>query len=339
MTSTKPDLDPERLRRFGYAVATPFAVLAGMQLDVFTPLQEGPANVEALAQRMGVDARRLRPVLCALVTAELLTVEDGRFANTPLADRFLVRGQPGYMGGVHELWSDVWHALLKTAESVRTGIPQAKHEFEAMPQEELAAFLRGQHPLAMAAGRALGHALEPDRPSSLLDVGGGSGGLAIGACETLPHLRATVLELPSVAPITEEFIAEAGLAERIDVCAADVTQAPIKGAFDVAVLRNVLQTMSAEQARRALHHVGQAVAPSGLIMVIGFILDDTRLGPPVTVAYNLYFLNVYEHGEAYTAGEHREWLEAAGFEDIRCGPAPAGFGTSGIGLVTARKRA
>ena len=74
-------------------------------------------------------------------------------------------------------------------------------------------------------------------------------------------------------------------------------------------------------------------------MVIGFILDDTRLGPPVTVAYNLFFLNVYEHGEAYTAGEHREWLEAAGFEDIRCGPAPAGFGTSGIGLVTARKRA
>jgi precorrin-6B methylase 2 len=77
-----------------------------------------------------------------------------------------------------------------------------------MPQKELAAFLRGQHPLAMAAGRALSHALEPDRPSSLLDVGGGSGGLAIGACETLPHLRATVLELPSVAPITEEFIAE-----------------------------------------------------------------------------------------------------------------------------------
>jgi hypothetical protein len=46
-----------------------------------------------------------------------------------------------------------------------------------------------------------------------------------------------------------------------------------------------------------------------------------------------------EHGEAYTAGEHREWLEAAGFEDIQYGPAPAGFGTSGIGLVTARKRA
>lgn len=338
MATMSPDTDPEAIRRFGLAVATPFAVLAGMQLDVFSPLQDGPADVDALARRMGVDARRLRPLLYALVTAELLTVEDRRFSNAPLADRFLIHGRPGYLGGVHELWSDVWGAFFRIAESVRTGAPQAKHEFEEMPREELAAFLRGQHPLAMGAGRALIQALEPNRPSNLLDVGGGSGGLAIGACETIRDLRATVVELPAVATITEESLADAGLAGRIEVRATDVIHDPIEGAFDVAVLRNVLQTMSAEQARQALHNVGHAVAPSGTIMIIGFILDDSRLSPPVAVAYNLFFLSAYEHGEAYTAGEHRDWLESAGFEDVQYGPAPAGFGSSGIGLVTARKR-
>jgi hypothetical protein len=58
----------------------------------------------------------------------------------------------------------------------------------------------------------------------------------------------------------------------------------------------------------------------------------------VAAAYDLFFIGAYEHGEAYTVGEHRKWLEAAGFEDVRSVPAPAGFGTSGIGLVTARKR-
>jgi len=339
MAVMETELDPERIRRFGLAVATPFAVLAGMQLDVFSPLHDSPLDVDALARRMNVDARRLRPLLYALVSAELLTVEDGHFANTALADRFLVRGKPDYMGGVHELWADVWGGFFRIAESIRTGKPQAKHEFETMPRDDLAAFLRGQHPLAMGAGRALSRALGPDRPSSLLDVGGGSGGLAIGACETISGLRATLVELPQVAPIAEEHIAEAGLSDRIEVRAADVTRTPIDGAFDVAVLRNVLQTMSAEQARQALHHVGQAVAPFGVMMIIGFILDDTRLTPPVAAAYDLFFISAYEHGEAYTVGEHREWLEAAGFDDIQSGPAPAGFGTSGIGLITARKRA
>jgi precorrin-6B methylase 2 len=338
MTKAVSAPDPDQLRQFGYAVATPFAVLAGMQLDVFTPLRDGPLGAEALAERLGVDARRLRPVLYALVGAQLLTVEEGRFANSPLAERFLVRGQSTYMGGVHELWSDVWQALLKTAESVRTGVPQARHDFAAMPRDELAAFLRGQHPLAMAAGRALIETLKPGRPNTLLDVGGGSGGLAIGACEAASHLRATVVELPTVTPITEEFVAAAGLSERIEVRVGDVIRAPLEGMFGVAVLRNLLQTMSAEQARRTLHHVGQAIAPGGSVVIIGFILDDTRLGPPVALAYNLFFLNAYEQGEAYTAGEHRAWLEAAGFKDVHCGQAPPGFGTPGIGLVTARKR-
>jgi SAM-dependent methyltransferase len=338
MTKATPEPDSDQIRQFGYAVATPFAVLAGMQLDVFTPLREGPLDAEALAERLGVHARRLRPVLYALVGAELLTLEEERFANTPLAERFLIRGQPTYMGGVHELWSDVWHALLKTAESVRTGAPQAEHDFEAMPRAELAAFLRGQHPLAMAAGHALIDTLKPERPKTLLDVGGGSGGLAIGACEAASHLRATVVELPTVTPITEEFVAAAGLSDRIEIRAADVIRAPLEGSFDVAALRNLLQTLSVEQARQTLHHVGQAIAPGGSVMIIGFILDDTRLGPPVALAYNLFFLNAYEEGEAYTAGEHREWLEAAGFEDVRSGPAPPGFGTPGIGLITARRR-
>jgi hypothetical protein len=41
-------------------------------------------------------------LLYALVTANLLTVEGNRFANTPEAQQFLVKGQPTYLGGRHE---------------------------------------------------------------------------------------------------------------------------------------------------------------------------------------------------------------------------------------------
>ena len=49
---------------------------------------------------------------------------------------------------------------------------------------------------------------------------------------------------------------------------------------------------------------------------------------------NLFFLNAFVDGEAYTESEYREWLRAASFTDITRAPT-AGFDHS---LITARKR-
>ena len=55
----------------------------------------------------------------------------------------------------------------------------------------------------------------------------------------------------------------------------------------------------------------------GEIYIVGYVLDDDRLSPPETAAYNLVFLNLYDEGEAYTESEYKTWLEAAGFKDFQ----------------------
>ena len=64
-------------------------------------------------------------------------------ANTPEAAQFLVRGKPTYMGSAHTLWAEFGDAGLKTAESVRTGIPQAQHDYGTMSEDELVVTLGG----------------------------------------------------------------------------------------------------------------------------------------------------------------------------------------------------
>ena len=135
------------------------AMLAGIQLDVFTQFKDEPRTADTVANSLGVNASKLSRLLYALVAAELLEVEDGKFRNTRLSDHLLVRGKTTYMGGVHELWSDLWSATFKTADTIRSGVPQAKHDFENMPEEDLAAFLRGLHPGATATGKILAEAL------------------------------------------------------------------------------------------------------------------------------------------------------------------------------------
>jgi len=69
-------------------------MLAGMQLDVFTPLKAGPMTAEQIANAIGVAPTRLRLLLYSLVVAGLLTEQDGRFSNTPEANQFLVKAIP-----------------------------------------------------------------------------------------------------------------------------------------------------------------------------------------------------------------------------------------------------
>ena len=94
MTTQPPR--PETIERLEAAVYPSFAILAGMQLDLFTPLKDGPMNVGELAQALGVGPTKLEPLLYSLVDAELLIVEGERFSNTPEAAHFLVRGIPTY---------------------------------------------------------------------------------------------------------------------------------------------------------------------------------------------------------------------------------------------------
>lgn len=318
--------------RLACSVYPPMAMLAGMQLDVFTPLKDGPMTPEALAPLLGADAAKLRPVLYALVAAGLLTVEEGAFSNTSEANYYLVRGSPRHIGAVHEIYADLWQAAMRTAESIRTRVPQAKHDFTAISPAELKAFFAGLDSGARAAGRGIAETYDLSRCRHLLDVGGGSGGLALAACSQCPELSATVLELPHVAPVARQFVAEAGLSDRVRVIAGDIVQGPPQGSYDAATMRAFIQVLSAEQARLAIRHVGQAMAPGGLLFIVGRMLDDSRLSPPETVAFNLVFLNLYDEGQAYTEGEHRQWLAAAGFVDVERHVQP-----DEISVLTARK--
>ena len=137
-TLERPDENP--IEKIATSVYPPFALLAGMQLDLFTALKEGPMNAEQIAAKIGVGSTKLKALLYALVVSGFLNVESEFFSNTGAANRFLVKGSPSCVGDIHELLSTMWNAALKTAESIRTGVPQAKLNYSDMSQDELRQF-------------------------------------------------------------------------------------------------------------------------------------------------------------------------------------------------------
>jgi SAM-dependent methyltransferase len=330
-TLERPEVNP--IEKIVASVYPPFAMLAGMKLDLFTALKDGPMNAEQIAESIGVGAAKLRPLLYTLVVAGLLNVEEEFFSNTDTANRFLVRGSPSCVVGIHEQLSDLWSAALKTAESIRTGVPQASHDYASMSENELQQFFRGQHPYAIEYGRDLMARYDFSSYRTLLDVGAGSGGLAITVTDAIAHIQATVVELSTVTPVTQHFIDAAGAGDRIKVLAADVVHDPLPGSYDVAVMTAFLQVLSPDDARCALKNVSRVMNPGGDIYIRGAgIIDNSRTSPPELVGFNIVFVNVYDEGQAYTEQEHKEWLEEAGFERFSRTILP-----DGGSIITARK--
>ncbi len=319
--TTQP-LRPETIEKLEAAAFPSFAMLAGMQLDLFTPLKDGPMNVEELAHALGVGPTKLEPLLYSLVDAGLLTLEGERFSNTPESDHFLVRSKPTYLGERHKLFSFQWNATLKAAESIRAGAAQAKVDFQNMTPEQEESVYRGLHPGTLAAGRMLPTRYDFSAYRTLLDLGGGSGGLAIGVTEECPQIHATVGELPEVLAITQRFIQEAPTRERISVMSADILRDSINRSFDAVVICNFIQVMDQDQARTALKNVIKVVEPGGDLYIVGRVLDDSRLSPSSALNANLFFANIYDGGQAYTESQYRDWLSEAGFESVVRSAAP-----------------
>jgi hypothetical protein len=326
---------PDTINALRFGVDASFAMLAGMQLDVFTPLQHGAMSAEQIAAAIGIAPTRLPLLLYALVAAGLLTEQNGRFANTPEAQHFLVKDAPSYMGNLHAWIATSWKNNLKTAESLRTGVPQAHVDFSHSPPEEVEAVLRRISARTVATAAELLARYDFSAIQTLADVGGGGGGLALTLTRACPRLQATVVDLPQVTPITQKIVNESGATDRVKVLSADVVREPLPGAYEVAVLKSVLHVLSAKDAREVVQHVGGAINPGGTIYIIGQILDDSRTAPPEAVGANLAFINRFSSGESYTEHEHRVWLREAGFVDIERADFLLG---DGFGLMTARKQ-
>jgi O-methyltransferase domain/Dimerisation domain len=324
---------PDTIRRLMTAVPQALAMLAGLQLGVFTRLAGGPLTATALARDLGVAEARLVRLLDALTVVGLLERRAEKYANTPEASAFLVKGAPNDLGGSHELVAQLWQADLMTAESILTGAPAALHDFAHASDDELMAMLRGMHADAVASGRDLARRFDFSDCRSVADIGGGSGGLVAALCLVYPGLRGVVFELPRSAALARRILATEPGGERVAVESGDILKGPPRDVYDAVVMRALIQVLGPGEAARAIVNAASKTRPGGWVYILGGgILDEDRLGPPMAVFLNLTFLNLYRAGTSYTESQYAHWLAAAG-----CGAPERLVLPSGGGLIRARK--
>jgi ubiquinone/menaquinone biosynthesis C-methylase UbiE len=316
-----------RLLELAWSFAGPLIIETSLRLGVFEALKNGSRTVEEVARATGASPRGVRVLADALVGLQLIDRRGARYRLTEDSAEMLVRDARRFRGDFFRYLSDeVVPCWLRLTDTVRTGIPARRVNTEAGGTRFFREFVESLFALRIDAARVLASTLQVERmrgPVSVLDVGAGSAVWSIALAQRSSNVRVTAVDWKGLLPVARRMTQREGVADRYRFVPGDIAAAKFGSGHQIAVLGHILHSEGGMRSKRLLRKVHRALAPGGRVAIAEFLIDDSRRGPLVSLAFAVNMLLYTDAGSAFTFREIASWLREAGFTGVRKVQAPA----------------
>jgi O-methyltransferase domain/Dimerisation domain len=301
----------------GYQVSQ--AIHVAVVLRLSDVLAEGPRTSAELAAASGADDQSLRRLLHALTLVGLYTCDsDGRFANTELGAA-LRSDAPQSVAAWGEFIGRPYHwlAWASLEHSVRTGENafRAVHgmsvwEYRREHPDEAVVFDRAMTAQSGIVADAITRAYDFSGSATVVDVGGGRGGLLAAILARYPSVRGVLFDQPDVVAGAGELLAAAYVADRCSMIGGSFFDAVPDGG-DTYLLKAVIHDWPDAEAVEIMRTCRRAVPVHGTLLLVEQLLDD---GPDARrTAFSDLNMLVATGGQERTVDEYRSLLTAASF--------------------------
>ncbi len=316
----KPRLDTTRLQKMAQAYWESAALMAAVELEVFTAIAHGQDTIATAAKAVGISERNAERLLTVLVATALLTRDGDRFANAADVERFLVKDSDRYAGPWILFTKPRWTAFGELSKRLRNPEENRLGAYVDFSVEDARRYHAATYSIGMGAARLFSRSVDLKGRKLLLDLGGGSGAYSIVATQTFPGLKAIVLDLPPVAVVADEYIAANNAADRVNTLPGDFTRTEFPRNVDVVVMASNLPQYEPDLIRLVVGKAFAALVPGGEMHLIGETLHDDRRGPLSAALWGLNEAIQHSTGLAHTESEVKGYLQGAGFADVAVHP-------------------
>jgi acetylserotonin N-methyltransferase len=302
------------------------AMFTAVSLGVFDRLESKIETAGALAAALQVQAEPLTRLLDACVGLKLLRRSGDSYANELIASTYLCRRSKHTLTGYILYSDDVLFRLWSHLEdAIREGTPRWKQTFGSdggifdhffRTQEAKQTFLQGMHGMGTLSSPKAVAAFDLSRFRYMVDLGGGTGHLAIAACQRYPAMRATVFDLKEAIETAQLYIDDSpGIDGRIGVMAGDFFRDELPPA-DLFALGRILHDWPEAEIRPLLARVYTRLPSGGGVLLLEKLLREDKSGPVSAQLQSLNML-VCTEGKERTLAEYRRLLEDAGFAAVQ----------------------
>jgi 2-polyprenyl-3-methyl-5-hydroxy-6-metoxy-1,4-benzoquinol methylase len=306
------------------------ALKAAIDLDVFTAIGEGTDTTPALAARCKAAERGIRALCDRLVADGLLARDGARHTLSPAAATFLDRRSPAYVGSAATFLTSslVTEAFARLTEAVRRGGTAVGEQGTLSADHPIwVEFARSMAPIAGMSAMLLANLLEAARAPRwrVLDIAAGHGMFGIALARENPNATVFALDWRNVLAVAEENATAAGVRDRFHTIPGSAFEVDWGTGYDLVLLPNFLHHFDPPTCEQILRRAHAALVPGGRVVIVEFIPNDDRTGPPEALSFALVMLATTPAGDAYTFAEYEKMLRAAGFsratlQDLRPSP-------------------
>jgi hypothetical protein len=289
-------------------------------------LQTGPKTAAELASATNTHAPSLFRILRALVSVGVLNSSDGeRFAQTPLSET-LVTDAPGSLRwfAISELGQEHYPAWGNVMHSVKTGeiafddffgVDIWKY-FQQNP-EDAAVFNNSMSNITAAANEAITSLYDFSQFGTLVDVGGGHGGLITSILKQNPEVKGVLFDAPEVIEGARPKIEAAGLEDRLETVAGNFFQSVPAGG-DAYIMKWIIHDWDDEKSNTILRNCRSQMPANGKLILVDSVVPETN-EPHFSKFIDLNML-VMTGGKERTEKEFAQLLADAGFTLLRVIP-------------------
>jgi hypothetical protein len=316
MTTARPTT--VRLQHMVRAYRESAALMAAIELGLFTKLARGADREDTLIAALGVHPLHGERLVVACIALGLVEREGDRLRNAADVERFLIEERPAYAGAWMLFTKPDWGEWGRLADIVSSGdAPEALGKTAAtFTIEDARRYHGATYSIGRGAGRLFLRQVDLSGRAKILDLGGGSGAYCIEAVKKHPDLLACVFDLPPVTVVAEEFIAENGLADRIETVGGDFNTDPFPTDADVVIMASNLPMCGRGQIATIVRKAHDALLPGGEMHLVGETLNAGRDGPADAAMWGLGQALANSFGLAHSTAEVEGYFHAAGFTDI-----------------------
>lgn len=307
---------------FGFMASK--ALFAGLHIDVFTQLAGGAKSSKEIAEEAGIPINRVTTLMTALTSVGLVDRDDEGeiYANSPGAEAFLAKGAKYEFGDYLRYQIDQqMYPLLGQLNEVLDGTLNSdsidSYQHWMADPEQASIYCEAQHAGSLGPGRTLARLVDLSAADTLLDVGGGTGAMSIRLLEAYPKLVSTIIDFPNVAEIGWQFIAKAGMVDRIRYIPSNALTAEWPSQQGAILMSYLFSGIPGTEVSRLVDYAFDCLAAGGSFMVHDFMVENDRTGPPMAALWQLQHMAFTPEARSVTPGWLRTRLQEAGFVDIQ----------------------
>ena len=300
-------------------------LFAAIDCGVFAAVEKS-GTLADIVRETGGSERGMRLLLDACVSEGLLEKSGRTYCNTRAGKAALVPGGPADLTKAIRYNRDVYPAWGKLAEFAATGKPVERPEVhlgdDAARTKAFAAAMFGR---AMGIGKGvvgmIGPLLGGDGPRDaggtvrVLDLAGGPGAYAILMCQANPALCCVTVDLPAISAEAKGYVAQFGLADRIDCRAGDYHADEYEAeTYDAVTIFGALHQESPEAIVDILKRAHRALKPGGRVVVLDMMTDATHTAPKFSALFAVNMALTTANGWVFSDDELKGWMREAGFK-------------------------